>query len=34
MSSFRRRLLLAARKAKAYFDAWFRGEGFFRSEAW
>jgi hypothetical protein len=34
MSTLRRRLLMAARKIADYFDAWFRTEGFFRSEPW
>lgn len=34
MSKFRRRLLMMAAAVAEYFSAWFRSEGYFRSEAW
>lgn len=34
MSTFRRRLMMMAKHIAQYFDAWFRSEGYFRSEAW
>lgn len=34
MSSFRRRIMMAMKKALAYLSAWFRSEGYFRSEPW
>lgn len=34
MSQFRRRLMMLAATAKKILDAWFRSEGYFRSEGW
>lgn len=34
MSDFRRRLMMIVATAIGYFSAWFRNEGWFRSEPW
>ena len=34
MSEFRRRLMLMAAAVVGYLSAWFRTEGWFRSEPW
>lgn len=34
MSTFRRRIFMMAANAISYVSAWFRDEGFFRSDAW
>lgn len=34
MSGFRRRLMMMAALAAGYFSAWFRSEGWFRSDPW
>jgi hypothetical protein len=34
MSTFRRRLMLMAMAMKSTLSAWFRSEGYFRSEPW
>lgn len=34
MSEFRRRLMMLAKAVEEYFSAWFRSEGWFRSDPW